>query len=1083
LKEFMQKRLLTALLGLVLLNTGYARFFRDQDTRSFVIVLQEPSLSRMAFDDKGQSLYKGMATRQRHGHKRVRQRRRRLAENLGRFEDRLRHLSPKVRTRRRFTGLLNGLSLDMPADMAAQVQSMPEVLAIVPNRRYHALLTESNRLMNVPLVWERLGGDARAGGGIKIGIIDTGIDHTHDMFDDQGYAFPEGFPLGDTDFTNRKVIVARVFAKTGDAAQDSTARDRDGHGTHVASCAAGNLDTVSPLGLISGVAPNAYLGNYKVFTDDFTTLDQIVGALEACVEDGMDVVNLSLGSERYVNVLLDPEAIALRNAIKAGVVVVAAAGNAGDPETIGSPGQIPEVITVGSVTNAHTGTNAPLALMNVYADGRLIVRSESVVLATDLDFFAHPPLGRFQLVDADTLDRGSFGGAEDGRVCEALPAGSATNKWVLIHRGVCTFTDKINHVQAAGAWGALVYNHALADEGPDQPLLFPSVPGTQIPSFFTSHNRGLLVKDALQNADLVEIEFSPNPPTEDEQRPFQLSAFSSRGPSLSFAIKPEILAIGEGCYAATQKDLPGEFMFRSVELTGFELSGFNFSNGTSFSSPRVAGAAALLKQMHPTWSPADIKSALITSAERPSSLGSLSSMERGAGHINLIRAQDVPVCVTPASLSWGKVLIDDVRDVEKTVHLSNVSDRIQSMALSFQTSGAQRMSPVEVFPQQLELAPSESADVRITLKLNPPSQVGEVRDINGDVVIDIAGRSEALRVPAWARATRAPAAQGQILLIDDDEGDSLEDQYLIAIELAGYELTRWDVSRQGSYPTEQYMQDFPVVVWFMALTSLNMTGDDSVLPLNRRTQFNVELTRYLTRGGRLFVSGMDWSDQQEHSSFGQQVLHIRRFNRDPFVTFSGTGQLLSQETELAISRASNGLIGQGLARVSAKFDAGVPNLTDTLVLDQSGIARPAIITQQDQAKVIGITVETDSYRVVFLAFPLERVSARGMDTLMQNSLSWLLEGPRTRLTLDTIDPAVQHDSSLDLPVTLSVEGINFLVGHDIFLNDMPVKMTGIDLDGMVDILVPAGLPQGLYDISVHSPDGQRTTLLEAFQVE
>jgi len=1079
----MKKTLLIALLGLVLVNAVHARYSPDQETRSFVVVLREPSLSRTAFDDQGKSLYKGMATRERHRHKPLRQRRRQLTENLGRFEDRLRRLSPKLRPRRRFTGLLNGLSLDMPADLASQVQSMPEVLSIVPNRRYHALLTESNRLMNVPLVWEQLGGDALAGAGIKIGIIDTGIDHTHDMFDDQGYAFPEGFPLGDTAFTNRKIIVARVFTKTGDSAKSATPHDHDGHGTHVASCAAGRLNTLSPLGLISGVAPNAYLGNYKVFTDDFTTLDQLVSALEACVEDGMDVVNLSLGSETYVNILLDPEAIALRNAIKAGVVVVAAAGNAGQAESIGSPGQIPEVITVGSVSNAHTGENTPLALMQVYADGEAIVTDEEVVLAQDSDSHAHPALGRFELVDADSLDGGSFGGPEDGRVCEALPRASVANKWALVHRGVCTFSSKIGHVQAAGGWGVLVYNHAEADEPHDQPLLFPSVPETEIPSFFASHNTGLLIKAALQSASLVEVEFSPRAPEEQSQRAFELSAFSSQGPSLSYAIKPEILAIGQGSYAATQNDSPGVSMFQPAELTGFELSGFNFSNGTSFASPRVAGAAALLRQMHPTWSPAQIKSALITSAERPSALGSLSSMERGGGHVNLIRAQDVPVCVSPSSLSWGKVLIDDARDVEKSIKLSNVSDQLQSMTLSFKSSGAQRMSPVVLFPQQIELAPSESAEILITLKLNPPSQVGQVRDISGDVVIDIAGQSEPLRVPAWARAARATAAQGQVLLIDDDEGDSLEDQYLIAIELAGYELTRWDVRRQGSYPTHQYIQDFPVVVWFMASTSLNTTGDDSVLPLNRRTQFNVELTRYLTRGGRLFVSGMDWSDQQEHTAFGQQVLHIRRFNRDPFVSFSGSGQILSQETELAISRASNGLIGQGLARVSAKFDAGVPNLTDTLVLDQSGIARPAIITQQDQAKVIGITVETDSYRVVFLAFPLERVSARGMDTIMQNSLSWLLEGPRTRLTLDAIDPAVQLDNSLALPVTLSLEGINFLVDHDIFLNDLPVKMTGIDMHGMVDILVPAGLPRGLYDISVHSPDGQRTTLWEAFQVE
>ena len=1079
----MQKPLFTSLLCLVLLSTGVARHSPQQSTRSFIVVLREPSLSRSAFDAQGKSLYKGISARSRHRHKRVFERRRQLGEKLGRFEGRLRRVSPQVRARRRFTGLLNGLSLDMPASLVSQVQSMPEVLSIVPNRRYHALLTESNRLMNVPLIWERLGGDTSAGAGIKIGIIDTGIDHTHVMFDDQGYEFPAGFPLGDTAFTNRKIIAARVFTKTGDAAANSTPRDRDGHGTHVASCAAGNLNTLSPLGLISGVAPNAYLGNYKVFTADFTTLDQIVSALEACVEDGMDIVNMSLGSEAYVNILLDPEAIALKNAIKAGVVVVAAAGNAGEVETIGSPGQIPEVITVGSVTNAHTGENTSLALMKVYADGEEIVTDEEVVLAPDPDFFTRPVLGRFPLVDADSLDGGSFGGPEDGRVCEALPAESVADKWALVHRGVCTFTSKIDRVQAAGGWGALVYNHAEADEGPDQPLRGPSVPGTEIPSFFTSHNTGLLIKAALQSADLVEIEFSSKQPTEQSQRAFQLSTFSSLGPSLSYAIKPEILAIGQGSYAATQNDLPGQTMFQYIELTGFELSGFNFSNGTSFSSPRIAGAAALLKQRHPDWRPADIKSALITSAERPSQLGSLSSMERGGGHVNLIRALDLPVRITPATLSWAKVLTDRASDFEKTLRIDNTSDEVQSLTLSFRSSASQRLSPVEVDPQFIELAPSDSIDVWLKLKLNPPAQSGGVTDINGDVVIDIAGQSEALRVPAWARVMRASAAQGQVLLIDDDEGQTLENQYIAAIEQAGYELTRWDVSRLEGYPTHQYLQHFPVVVWFLASTSLNNTVDDSVLPLNRRTQFNVELTRYLARGGRLFISGMDWSDQQEHTSFGQHVLHIRRFNHDPFVTYSGTGQVLSQETQLDISRASNSPIGQGVVRLNANFDADVPNMMDTLVLDQSGIAQPAIITHRDQPETIGTTVETSSYRVVFLAFPLERVSGNGMDTIMRNSLAWLLGGPRTALALRAVQPEVQHNNSLPLPVTLSVEGINFLVGHDIFLNDIPVKLTAIDMDGTVDIIVPVGLPSGRYDITLQSPDGQSTTLAQAFKVE
>ncbi|MHC4074535.1 MAG: S8 family serine peptidase, partial [Planctomycetota bacterium] len=596
--------------------------------------------------------------------------------------------------------------------MASRIRSMPEVLSIVPNRKYNYSLTRSNDLMNAPLAWQLTGGPALAGQGIKIGIIDTGIDHTHVMFDGEGYELPAGFPLGDTNFTNNKIIVARVFTRNGDSLEDSTPRDRNGHGTHVASCAAGNPDTVSPLGPVSGFAPNAYLGNYKVFTGEFTTLEQIISALEACVEDGMDVVNLSLGSESYIHVLLDPEALAIRNAINAGVVVVAAAGNSGRPETIGSPGQIPEVITVGSLTNSHNGGNAgaiDIAMMNVYADGAQIVTDEEIVLAPDPAFFSLPLLGRFELVDAEALVSQGLGGSRDGLVCESLPLGSAADKWVLVERGICTFTTKVDHVQDAGGWGALVYNASDAEEGPDEPLRSPSVPDTEIPSYFVSRNTGLLIKDAILNSMTVEVEFYAAPPSETDQTPFELSTFSSAGPSLSYVVKPEIVAIGQGSYGATQNDLPGEFEFEFFEYASFDVSGFNFSSGTSFSSPRVAG------QMNPSWKPQDIKSAIIISGERLPSFTALSGMERGGGHVNPIRAMNLPLIVTPPTLSWENVLADEVTEAQKSIQLKNVSQQFQSMSLSLELPTYGRIQAVEVFPDQVDLAPSESIDIPIKL--------------------------------------------------------------------------------------------------------------------------------------------------------------------------------------------------------------------------------------------------------------------------------------------------------------------------------------------------------------------------------
>ena len=1084
----MSKRFFVFLLFcLFAINNNHARPIKQPGLRSFIIVLKEPSLSRSAFDERGNSLYKGISKRENRRVEHLMKRRRKLQENLSNFENRLRRISPDIIPRRRFTGLINGMSLEMPGRIASRIQSLPEVLAIVPNRKYNRLLTKSNDLMNAPSAWQFSGGQSLAGQGIKIGIIDTGIDNTHIMFNDEGYELPEGFPLGDTNFTNNKIIVARVFTKNGDSIEDSTPSDRDGHGTHVASCAAGSLNTISPLGLISGFAPNAYLGNYKVFTSDFTTLEQIIGALEACVEDGMDVVNLSLGSESYINTLLDPEALAIKNAIKAGVVVVVAAGNSGETETIGAPGQIPEVITVGSLTNAHNSIlpdETSIAMMNVYADGREILSKEEVVLAPDPDFFSRPFLGRFELVDADNYDGRSFGGDQDGLVCETLLGGSADNKWVLVQRGICTFTTKIDHVQEVGGWGALIYNNSDAEEGPDELLRGLSAPGTQIPSYFSSRNTGLLIKDAIANSSIVEVEFYPAVPKEREQIPFVLSTFSSLGPSLSYSIKPEIVAIGEGSYAATQDDFPGELPYSSLEPTAFDLSGFSFSNGTSFSSPRVAGAAALIKQMNPSWKHADIKSAIVTSAERPSNIASMSGMERGGGHIDPAKAMNLPLIITPATISWANLLVGNLTESERTVSLRNVSQQQQSFFISMELSRTELIESIDIIPNQFDLAPSESIEVLLKLKFNPPSQLGEFEDISGDVVIDMDSQAEVLRVPVWARIMNVPAPEGNVLLIDDDGSDSIENQYIEAINLAGYKSTLWDVNALNSYPSIDYMQNFQAVSWFMATTSLNAASENQVVMLlNYRIRFNVELTRYLAQGGRLLISGMDWSDQHEHTPFGQQVLHILGFNRDPFVSYSITGEILFQETTLDISEITDSPIGQGISGLNAEFDTNVPNMTDILVLDGSEVAKPALITNQNPEDVIGITAETGSYRAVFFAFALERISNDGMNIIIKNSLDWLMEGSKKLLSIHSVEPEIQNDNSVPLTVILTVEGINFLVGHDVFLNDIPVEIKSINMNGTLEILVPAGLPKGLYDITLRSPDGQSTILSEAFQVE
>ncbi|RPI12529.1 MAG: hypothetical protein EHM65_05875, partial [Acidobacteriales bacterium] len=212
--------------------------------------------------------------------------------------------------------LLNAVFVAASPDRVEELRGLPGVKALVPLRRYKMNLNRATQLINAPAAWSALGGTQNSGTGIKIGILDTGIDQTHPAFQDSSLPVPAGYPrcsTGDCVFTNNKVIVARSYVKMlaagtspSNPAADSrpddySARDHEGHGTAVASSAAGvaNTGKVS----FSGVAPKAYLGSYKIIgspeVNDFSSEDAIIQALEDAVDDDMDIVSFSIGSAAF----------------------------------------------------------------------------------------------------------------------------------------------------------------------------------------------------------------------------------------------------------------------------------------------------------------------------------------------------------------------------------------------------------------------------------------------------------------------------------------------------------------------------------------------------------------------------------------------------------------------------------------------------------------------------------------------------------------------------------------------------------------------------------------------------------------
>jgi subtilisin family serine protease len=241
---------------------------------------------------------------------------------------------PGARVRWRYRITLNGLAVVVPAGRVSALRRVPGIGRVTRSVDYGASETASLAAVRASFLW---GSDfSTAGNGVKIGIIDDGIDASHPYFSGQGFTMPAGYPLGQKAYTSPKVIVARAFAPAGLA--DKYARlpydqNRSTHAMHVSGIAAGDFGTrMNASTTLSGVAPRAYIGNYKVLStpDPGGGLNgnspEIIAGIEAAVADGMDVINLSLG-EREIEPGRDLVAKALDAAAEAGVVPVAAAGN------------------------------------------------------------------------------------------------------------------------------------------------------------------------------------------------------------------------------------------------------------------------------------------------------------------------------------------------------------------------------------------------------------------------------------------------------------------------------------------------------------------------------------------------------------------------------------------------------------------------------------------------------------------------------------------------------------------------------------------------------------------------------------
>ena len=610
--------------------------------------------------------------------------------------------------------LANAFFVEMPAVQAARLRNVRGVRRVLPERAYQLTLDHALPLHKVPQAWS-LGGAYPQGAGVKVGMIDTGIDIKHPGFKDTGMQAPPGFPLfnaaSDKAYTNQKVIVARSYVSECLAADpDLSAQDDIGHGTGTAMAAAG-VETTGPLATITGVAPQAYLGNYKVFgspgANDGTNSCAIDTALEDAVNDGMDVVNLSLGSLPAPRVADDLEVQIVESAVSMGVMVVISAGNAGpDPNTIASPGTAPSAVTMGAMNNDRyfaapvlVGTHGPYA-----------------AIPGDESLPAHPITA--PLVDISLkLD-------STGLACSALPANSLTGSIALILRGTCYFQDKLNYAQQAGALAALVYTY------PSSPDAITMDVGTAtLPAEMVSSQDGLTIKSFAGTPVLSTMSFTQAPFAVD---PNAVAPFSSLGPSVDLSIKPDLLAVGENFYTAAEMSNPGGELY--------DAQGYLVSAGTSYSAPLVAGALAVLKGARPGFTPLEYKSLLLNSAAEAFPGQAQSVQVAGAGVLDLSAALLGTLAVNPASISFG--VGDGTAQLSTTLRLSNIGYDADTFHIS--VSAANGRAPVPS-TTSVRLDSDTYFDLPFTFA---PSGLTPGK-YEGFIVIQAAGSGAVARIPYW----------------------------------------------------------------------------------------------------------------------------------------------------------------------------------------------------------------------------------------------------------------------------------------------------------------------------------------------
>ncbi|EPC8419025.1 peptidase S8 [Bacillus wiedmannii] len=585
--------------------------------------------------------------------------------------------APKAKIKETYSTLFSGFSISIPGDQVAALASLPEVKAVYPNLTYKLHETAKSATkeeapniggptIGAPEAWNLKdpSGKPLDGKGMKVAIIDSGVDYTH----------PD--------------LQANYIGGYDTVDEDNDPMDGNVHGTHVAGIIAGN-------GKIKGVAPNASILAYRVMNDGGTgTTDDIIQGIERAIQDGADVLNLSLGQD--LNVPDQPVTMTLERAAKLGVTAVVSNGNDGPkPWSVDAPGNASSVISVGASTVSIPFPTFQIAGSNKSYQGLPLSKAD------------------FQVGNDAQLVYVGYGNSSD------YAKQDVKGKFALVLQGTSSTLVKAEQAKQAGAIGVLLISNEKEIN------IMPEYFGREeiaLPVMQLSNTNGEELKNLITKRK-KNIKIGQPNKTE------LIGNFSSRGPSQgSWLIKPDVVA-------------PGVQITSTVPRGGYESH-----NGTSMAAPQVAGAVALLRQMHPDWTTEQLKSALANTAKTLKDVNenTYPVMAQGSGLINIPKAAQADALVKPNNVSFGLIKPNSGKvKLTQNITLQNLSNKKKNFSTRIELLDTKTKIQTS-FPSSISMKPNSNIEKPFTITVDSSLPQGVY---TGNLYVKEQGKTEEMRIP------------------------------------------------------------------------------------------------------------------------------------------------------------------------------------------------------------------------------------------------------------------------------------------------------------------------------------------------